>query len=113
MSDKSAIVLFVKNEVYDIASWISWHLSLGFDKIFIYDDHSTDGTFEVCEIISRKYNIELNRTNIEKEPNFYWRQKESYFDACRKSLNNYKWLAFLDADEYIYLEEHNTINDFL
>lgn len=113
MSDKSAIVLFVKNEVYDIASWISWHLSLGFDKIFIYDDHSTDGTFEVCEIISRKYNIELNRTNIEKEPNFYWRQKESYFDACRKSLNNYKWLAFLDADEYIYLEEYNTINDFL
>lgn len=113
MTTTSAIVLFVKNEVYDIASWVAWHISLGFDKVYIYDDHSTDGTYEVCQIISRHFNIELNRTDIENEPNFYWRQKNSYFDACKKASGTYTWLAFLDADEYIYLSEHNTITDFL
>ncbi|MBS0980968.1 glycosyltransferase family 2 protein [Acetobacter thailandicus] len=110
---KAAIVLFVKNEVTDISDWISWHLSIGFDKIFIYDDHSDDGTFEICSILSDFYNIELKKTNIESETNFFIRQKLSYFDACKNSSNKYDWICFLDSDEYLYLDEDDSIKSFL
>ena len=109
----AAIVLFVKNEVDNIVDWISWHLAIGFEKIFIYDDHSEDGTYEVCLEASKIFNIEVNRSNVQKETDFFWRQKQSYFDACIKTKGYYDWVAFIDADEYIYLEKEKNITTFL
>lgn len=110
---KSAVALFVKDEIYDIAGWISWYVSLGFEKIYIYDDHSTDGTYEVCLAASSIYDIEVFRTDIKKETNFFWRQRDSYFDACRRACGKYEWIALLDCDEYISLDGYQSINDFL
>lgn len=67
---KLAIALFVKDEVHDIAGWIAWHSALGVEKFYIYDDYSTDGTYQVIKSISDKVNIEYYRSNIEKEGNF-------------------------------------------
>lgn len=116
MSDqnlKSAIVLFVKNEISDILSWIAWHSALGFNKIYIYDDHSTDGTYELCESLKDKFNISLKQTNVLEQENFFWRQKDSYFDACADAAGHYDWIAFVDSDEYINLQHAETINEFL
>lgn len=112
-SMKVALVLFVKNEISDISSWVSWHLALGFDHIYIYDDHSTDGTYEACRVFSKIYNIEVERSDNKKETNFFWRQRDSYFDACQKASGIYEWIAFLDSDEYLYLEETSSVQSYL
>ncbi|AQS83698.1 hypothetical protein A0U92_01725 [Acetobacter aceti] len=110
---KIALALFVKNEIQDIAGWISWHLALGVDKIFIYDDHSTDGTFEFLKIVSEVYNIELHRTNTQAIADFYYRQTTSYEEACWKARGNYDWIMCLDGDEYVSLEKANSLSEFL
>ncbi|MBF0861716.1 glycosyltransferase family 2 protein [Gluconobacter kanchanaburiensis] len=110
--DTSAIVLFVKDEAHDIMAWLSWHISLGFNKIFVYDDHSTDGTYEIAKSCEGIYNVEVFRTSL-LEGNFYYRQRDSYFDAIRRATGNYEWIAMLDGDEYISIEKSGDINAFL
>ncbi|KAA8389441.1 glycosyltransferase family 2 protein [Acetobacter tropicalis] len=110
---KLAIALFVKDEVHDIAGWIAWHSALGVEKFYIYDDYSTDGTYQVIKSISDKVNIEYYRSNIEKEGNFYYRQRDSFFDAAEKAKNHYEWIAFLDGDEYLSLSSAPSIVEFL
>ena len=35
------------------------------------------------------------------------------FNYCyRKYRNKYNWIAFLDIDEYLYIENNKSINDF-
>lgn len=109
---KSAVALFVKNEAHDIMGWIAWHLASGVDKIFIYDDHSSDGTFELAVAASRIYNIEVFRSDL-SEGSFYNRQRNSYFDAIRRSTGVYAWVALLDGDEYIHLGPYPSMNEFL
>lgn len=110
----TAVALFVKNEFQDIASWIAWHFAIGVDKMFIYDDWSDDGTFDIIKIACESYNIELSRTDKQKTTNFYWRQCDSYKDACEKACSQgFSWIGFLDGDEYVYLEDAASINDFL
>ncbi|QCE34445.1 glycosyltransferase family 2 protein [Acetobacteraceae bacterium] len=109
---RSAVTLFVKDEVQDIVGWIAWHFSIGFEKIFIYDDHSTDGTYELCKLFSKFYNVEVIRTDS-KIQNFYWRQADSYKKACRAAIGKFDWICFLDGDEYISLEKDVNISAFL
>ncbi|MBV1836826.1 glycosyltransferase family 2 protein [Acetobacter estunensis] len=109
---KIAIALFVKNEAQDIAGWIAWHLALGADRLFIYDDHSTDGTWEILQAAASLYDIELARTHPEKTPDFYWRQADCYKDACRKATGHYDWIGCLDGDEYVSLERDENLGAF-
>lgn len=110
----TAVALFVKNEYQDIASWIAWHFAIGVNKIFIYDDWSDDGTFDIIKVACESYNIDLSRTNKRKTTNFYWRQCDSYKNACEKAHSQgFSWIGFLDGDEYVYLEKADSINQFL
>lgn len=105
-------MLFVKDEAHDIMAWLSWHISLGFNKIFVYDDHSTDGTYEIAKSCEGHYNVEVLRTSM-LEGNFYYRQRDSYFDAIRRSKGHYEWIAMLDGDEYISIDGSDDVNNFL
>lgn len=111
---KVAIALFIKNEQQDIASWISWHIALGIDKLFIFDDHSTDGTYEIIKATTNIYNIELHQTQPHEIPYFFDRQRDAYFKACKMAEEQgFEWIAFLDGDEYVSLEADQTIQDYL
>ena len=111
---KTCLALFLKNENPNILSWISWHLAIGIDKFFIYDDHSTDGTYEILKTVSNIYNIEIEQTDLQNTPIFYCRQADSFKNACKKAKKqNFDWIGFIDVDEYISLERDSSIQDFL
>lgn len=110
---KVAVVLFVKDEYSDIAGWIAWYQAFGVDQLYIYDDYSTDGTFEIIQTAAKLYNIQILRTNPIEQPNFYWRQRDAYTQAVQLAKGKYDWIGFFDADEYVYLNHHDCFSDFL
>lgn len=46
---KTAAICTVKDEAPYILEWIAWHRLVGFDKIIIAQNSSTDGTVELLE----------------------------------------------------------------
>ncbi|MFT8768325.1 MAG: glycosyltransferase family 2 protein [Gluconobacter cerinus] len=108
-----AIALFVKNEFSDIAGWIAWHLGLGVKTLFIFDDHSTDGTWEIIQAAAKSFNIRAFQTDPVAEPDFYWRQRNCFMQAAEMAKGHYAWLGFLDGDEYVYFRHANSLPEFL
>ncbi|MDN7354075.1 glycosyltransferase family 2 protein [Acetobacter senegalensis] len=108
---RSAVVLFVRNERQDIPWWISWYLSIGFDHIYIFDDDSDDGTDEIVKILSKELPVSLKKTI--DGVSFNIRQKNTYMYAMSILKNNYDWVGFFDADEYLCFQEDIQVNDFL
>lgn len=108
----SAIALFVKDEAHDIISWLSWHIALGFNRIFVYDDQSSDGTYEIAQSCAEIYGVETLRASAVS--GFYHDRKQNcYFDAIGKAKGRYDWIALLDSDEYVSLDGSDDINAFL
>jgi hypothetical protein len=100
--DYSIISANVRDDNDYLQEWIDYHLSIGFDKIIIYDHLSKD---PVKSVYGPKVTI-------------YWLERESLF--IPEFIHNYTlkhhpsfWLAHFDVDEFIVLLEHQKINDLL
>lgn len=92
---KVALALFVKNEVNSIAHWVAWHLALGFDKLFIYDDESSDGTYEVLQSCAKMYDISLASTaSVTKETNFFIVKETAFSMLPNKQMETFRGLLF-------------------
>jgi glycosyltransferase involved in cell wall biosynthesis len=108
-SMKSAICLIVRNEVRDIAEWIAFHALIGFDTQIIFDNGSDDGTTAIiraaAEIHDVRYHFWPNSTQRS--------QVLAYEAACQAYRREFDWIAFVDSDEFVVLEEDININEFL
>lgn len=110
----SSIVTIIKNEHEYIDEWISYHLNLNIDHIFIFEDdnsithkdiinkYSSDKVtlHSVLELpINKKHinNWEENRQHIYFANGLLW-IKQNY---------NYDWCFAIDCDEYITLSNNN------
>jgi hypothetical protein len=96
---KVALVCIAKNEDNYIKEWCDYHLKLGFDSIFIYQNN---------------WRTDINLNNVHKiEFDGEVKQLESYNDFIKKERNNYNWVAFFDVDEFLVLKKHNNVKDFI
>jgi FkbM family methyltransferase len=108
-----AVVLVVKDEAHDIAAWLAWYHVLGFDACIVYDDDSTDGTWDILRTASSVQDIRLSRTVGEKPGPYEHRQDECYRRALRDYGEEFDWLAFFDADEFLHLIQDSDVKRFL
>ena len=104
---KCVMATMVKNEGHRIVEWINYHLSLGFEKIIVYLNNSTDGTAQIIE--------SLGNPNIITVPFDYTAFPEWHYDNVQRiqlSLNSNilrkfsNWVCFTDIDEFIYICDH-------
>ena len=110
---KSGVVLVVKNEADDIACWLAWYYVLGFDTCIVFDDDSTDGTWEILQRAAAIQDIRLSRTVGPRSSYFYERQQICYREAITKYKDEFEWLAFFDADEFLSFTKDIDIARFL
>lgn len=110
---RCAVVLVVKDEAADILAWLAWYHELGFDACIVYDDDSTDGTWEILQQAATVQDIRLARTLGPKPGRYEIRQEICYRAALTAFRDEFHWLAFFDADEFLALYDDRNIHDFL
>lgn len=91
----------------NILEWVVHHLNLGFSHIFITDHKSTESINEKLKCVpSHLITVERNDGDIMKNI--------LIINAHKYAINNcYNWMMYLDADEFLVLNDDNNINDFL
>ncbi|WP_203623411.1 glycosyltransferase family 2 protein [Lacticaseibacillus sp. 866-1] len=91
------IVSIVKNEAPYMAEWICYHLSAGVDHIFLYDNDSTDDLQDVLRSFGERVTL-IPIHGVVRQLDAYNHALNHYGLACR-------FMAFIDADEFIYSPE--------
>lgn len=102
-----AICAIAKDEGPYFKEWIEWHLKMGVDKFYIYDNESTDSTREVLTTYIESGVVEYNYF-----PG-YRRQLAAYDDCLERHRLDTRWIAFIDLDEFIVPVKDKSIPDFL
>jgi Glycosyl transferase family 2 len=106
-SDKAAICAIVMNENLYIQEWVDYHLSIGFDLIRIYDNSRSNNLLNWYK--NQSQHIEMEHFPGQNK------QRRSY-KICSMELRErrqYKWIAYIDVDEFIVLRKHDNIVTFL
>ena len=102
-----SVVGIAKNEGYNFREWIEYHRLAGVEKFYIYDNESTDDTYEIL----RPY-IEQGLVEYTYFPGKL-RQIPAYLDCINRHKLDTKWLAFIDLDEFIVPLDCESIPEFL
>ena len=95
-----AFVLIAKNEATYIKEWLDFHIKQGVSKFIIYDNESTDNFREVL------------RPYIEAGIVLYdvirgkCRQTDAYNMALNKYRYMFKYMGFIDADEFVFVRNN-------
>lgn len=102
-----AVAAIIKNEAPYIAEWIEHHLAEGVDYFFLYDNESTDNLREVL----RPYKPWVHTIDWPVHPG----QKLAYSHALDNfgTCGDIDWIAFIDADEFLYARTDKSIKEIL
>lgn len=100
--DYLSLVCIAKYEAYYVKEWIDYHLLIGVDRIYFYDNESPDRTVEILKpyIESGK----LVYTLMEGRA----RQLDAYNDAVKRFADKTKYMAFIDLDEFLVFEDEES-----
>jgi len=96
-----AVCTIVRNEARYMKEWIENHLLEGVTMFFIYDNGSTDNLREIL----KPFNYCTYLIDWPLHPG----QKAAYADCIQRFSNTCEWLAFIDADEFLYCRDKRTV----
>jgi hypothetical protein len=111
-----AIVSCIKNEEDYVAEWVRFHRAVGIRHFYLYDDGSTDRTRAIIEglnggditlmpwmnrIVDMSTNGMLNSQTI------------AFAHAITNYGGDYRWMAFIDADEFLLPKTGRTVEEAL
>lgn len=110
---KIAICAIYKNENIYLREWVEHHKRLGFDKIFLYDNNPVDGEYPhqvIGDYITEGFVDVRNVRGYPFRPDGSSLSLQStVYNQCRiEQQSNYKWMAFIDVDEFIIITPEET-----
>lgn len=107
---KTILCTIVKNENLYIKEFVEHYLTIGINKIIVYDNNEEKG--EKMDQILKNY-IEKGYIDIINIRGKRMAQMLSFKDCYSKNKNLYDWIMFFDIDEFLILNEYKNINNFL
>ena len=102
-----AATLIVKNEKMYMREWIEYHRIIGVEHFFIYDNESTDNLREFLDSYIKQGIVSYAFVKGSKK------QMPCYEDSVARNGKRVKWMAFLDADEFINIHSNCSLLEFL
>lgn len=104
----ASICAIIKDEDRDIREWLAYHLAIGFEHVLIYDNNS-----RIPLRTTLKDLVSAGLVTVVDWPLTRAQQLSAYYHALRNWGSASKWLAFIDADEFILPLQHDDVRDFL
>lgn len=102
-----SITAIMKNEGPYLKEWLDFHILVGVEKFYLYDNDSTDNTKEILKPYIKKGIVDYT----------YWpgkaQQQNAYIDSLNKHSEKTKWMAIIDLDEFLVPVNHKTVPEFL
>lgn len=113
-----ALFSLFQHEAPYLKEWIEYHLLLGVEHFYLYNNLSNDNYFEVLEpYITRGIVTLVHWPYIDPEDAgpFYWceMQKRAYENAMQRARGKYRWMAFIDTDEFLVPLKKDNMVEFL
>lgn len=118
---KTAICVIIKDELDYLDEWLDYHLNLGIDEIFLYEDYGSLSHSTITE----KYNDRVHLNSIDvlfnsDDPsknviNTGERTQLQLFDYFPKFYRNkFDWILFIDLDEFLILKQplHDLLKEY-
>ncbi len=110
----ACVLACARNEGAYLLDWVSYHLSIGFEHVFLYTNDNQDGSDALLGLLAAQGIITWvrNECGQEMSPQF-----KCYAHALRMlpQILDYAWAAVLDLDEYVGFDpvRYSSFTDFL
>ncbi|MDQ0322867.1 hypothetical protein QO002_005073 [Pararhizobium capsulatum DSM 1112] len=112
-----AIVACVKNEETYIEEWVRFHRAVGVRHFHIYNDGSTDATLDVLRNILSPAELTVvpwkMRMQDSRSGEILNGQNIAYAHAILNFGGRYRWMAFIDVDEFLLPRKGQTLDSAL
>lgn len=107
----TVIICIAKYEKNYIVEFVRYHLGIGFDKIYIYDNEDKETYKEILSEFSDKIIVtHLPGKNYPRLPQYEAIQHFTYNYMHNPDITH---IAHIDIDEFIVLKKHNNIKEFI
>lgn len=109
------IAMIFRDEGPYLKEWVEYHKLVGVDHFWLFNNCSTDNYQEVLKPYIDSGLVELYDVPIDSQNIKHWNavQTRSYNRALNYAKGQCKWLAAIDADEYIVPVTADTIPEAL
>ena len=102
-----SICCIAKNEHPFVSEWVNYHLMIGVEHIYLFDNESQPPLFQVL----KKHVDHGNMTILRIEGTE--RQIPAYQFCLKEFGKSSKWIAFIDMDEFIFPKSHEDVRMIL
>ena len=113
---KTAICVIIKDENDYLDEWLSWHLNLGINEIFLYEDYRSKSHLDIVKPYGDR--VHLNSIDIIFNPPNINTMEQIQVQLFRYFFNMYKndfdWILFNDIDEFLILKQplHELLEEY-
>ena len=109
----SAVIMVIKHENRYLREWIDWHLSLGFEHIYLYDNGTEERVTEITETYPAEIREKITVTDW--SGHHVHLQQNAYEHFMQNFKQDVRWGIFIDSDEFVRFTDGITtdVNGFL
>ncbi len=90
-----AVCAIFKDEARYLEEWLTFHVGVGVEHFYLYDDASSDAYRDVLEPWLRRGLVTLTAWHGR-------RQRAAYNDCIKRHRMQARWIAFIDLDEFLF-----------
>ena len=112
---KISAACIINNEARFLKEWLDFHILVGVEHFFLFNNQSTDDYLEVIAPYIKKGIVDIINWNTGETSGDAWIhfEAEALSSALRLARGRSKWLALIDTDEYLFPTQGESLTDTL